>query len=101
MLTKPHRVDGALGPWLEQLSTVLLDIFPLPEGEAQESLDTLPPARVAVVNADKEAQTTQKDPLVADREYYTAILSCNRRITAEEWYQDVRHFEFKFDEDVQ
>lgn len=33
--------------------------------------------------------------------YYEATLSANERITAEGWNQDVRHFEFDFDDDIQ
>ena len=73
----------------------------LPEGTAHEPLDSLPPPRVAIVNAEPDAQVTRKDPLVTDREYHTAKLTCNRRLTAKDWYQDVRHFEFELDENVQ
>ena len=80
---------------------VLLHVFPLPEGATQESLDSLPPPRVAVTNAQAGAEITRKDPLVTDREYHTAKLTCNRRLTARDWYQDVRHFEFELDDNVQ
>ncbi|KAH9856143.1 riboflavin synthase domain-like protein [Lenzites betulinus] len=93
-------VDGALGPWMEALSNVLKQIYPLPNGVAQEPLDSLPPARVTMSDAPMGAQRTRKDPLVADREYHLAIVKCNKRITAEDWYQDVRHFEFSFDDEI-
>ncbi|CDO69942.1 hypothetical protein BN946_scf184836.g16 [Trametes cinnabarina] len=93
-------VDGALGPWMQQLSAVLVHTFPLPDGVEPESPDSLPPPRVSISNAAPGSQLTRKDPLVADREYHLATVTCNRRLTAEDWYQDVRHFEFSFDEDV-
>nr|VWO96020.1 Beta-lactamase (EC [Ganoderma boninense] len=94
-------IEGALGPWIENLSTVLLQVYPLPHGLQRESFDSLPPPRVAIADADKDAQITRKDPLVADREYHTATVVVNRRLTAEDWYQDVRHFEFELPEDVE
>ena len=80
---------------------MLLQIYPLPDGIQQDPLDGLPPPRVAITDADKDAQITRKDPLVADREYHTATVVVNRRITADGWYQDVRHFEFELAEDVE
>ncbi len=86
---------------MSTLSAVLLQIFPIPEGLTAEPLDNLPPPRVAIRSADKQARITRKDPLVTDRQYHNAVLTCNRRMTAPDWYQDVRHFEFELDENVQ
>ncbi|RDX49050.1 riboflavin synthase domain-like protein [Lentinus brumalis] len=94
-------IQGALGPWMSTLSAVLLQIFPIPEGLTAEPLDNLPAPRVAIRSADKQARITRKDPLVTDRQYHNAVLTCNRRMTAPDWYQDVRHFEFELDENVQ
>ncbi|KAI0705984.1 riboflavin synthase domain-like protein [Cerioporus squamosus] len=94
-------IEGALGPWMSTLSAVLLQIYPIPEGLTAESLDNLPPPRIAIRGADKDAQIARKDPLVTDRQYHNAVLTCNRRMTAADWYQDVRHFEFELDENVQ
>ena len=80
---------------------MLLHIYPLPDDIQQDPLDGLPPPRVAITDADKDAQITRKDPLVADREYHTATVAVNRRITADDWHQDVRHFEFELAEDVE
>ncbi|KAI0640980.1 riboflavin synthase domain-like protein [Trametes meyenii] len=93
-------VDGALGPWMIQLATVIEQIYPLPKGVVREAQDSLPPARVSISDAPPGAQLTRKDPLVADREYHLATVTCNRRITSEDWNQDVRHFEFSFDDDI-
>ena len=95
------RIEGALGPWMEKLSSLLLKIYPPLLGEENESLDSLPPSRVTVDDAPQAALGPRKDPLVADREYHTGKLACTRRITAEGWNQDVRHFEFELCEDVQ
>ena len=44
--------------------------------------------------------TVDPDPLEADEKYHTASVKCNKRTTAEDWFQDVRHFEFSFKEDI-
>ena len=43
-----HRIEGALGPFIESLSVALQKIFPLPHGKISEPLDSLPPPRVAI-----------------------------------------------------
>ena len=42
-----------------------------------------------------------QDPLVADQRYHRAVVNCNQRITADDWFQDVRHIEFKFQDNLQ
>ncbi len=49
----------------------------------------------------KSNEEESLDPLVQDAVYHHATLKCNKRITAEDWYQDVRHFQFSFEEDIQ
>ena len=80
---------------------MLLQVYPLPDGVGRESVDGLPPPRVTITDADKDAQISRNDPLVSDREYHTATVVVNSRITAEDWYQDVRHFEFELADDVE
>jgi sulfite reductase alpha subunit-like flavoprotein len=41
-----------------------------------------------------------EDPLEAEHNYFKAVVSCNRRITADDWYQDVRHLEFTFSDNI-
>ena len=95
------RIEGALGPWIEKLSASLRQIYPLLPGEETTSLDSLPPSRVTVNDAPEASLGPRKDPLVTDREYHTGKLVSTRRMTAEGWNQDVRHFEFELGEDVQ
>ena len=48
----------------------------------------------------EELQNTP-DPLAADDDrYHTFELVKNERITADDWYQDVRHFEFQCQDDL-
>ncbi|KAK0196899.1 riboflavin synthase domain-like protein [Armillaria mellea] len=90
--------DGTLVPWMEGLLGVLSQLFPLAEGTSRLPLDTVPPPRMAMI---KSSEEESMDPLVQDAVYHHATLKCNRRITAEDWYQDVRHFQFSFEEDIQ
>ncbi|KAF8917415.1 riboflavin synthase domain-like protein [Mucidula mucida] len=69
--------EGALDPWIESLLGVLQQLLELPDAKAS------------------------KDPLGDDPVYHRATLKTNLRVTASDWFQDVRHFEFTFDEDVQ
>ena len=78
----------------------LLEVYPLPVGLEAQSTDGLPPPRVSITDADANALTACEEPLENDPQHHVATVSCNRRITAEDWYQDVRHFELEFDGDV-
>ena len=73
---------------------------PIPDGLEAQSADGLPPPRVSIADADPQTLAACEDPLHSDTTHYTATVSCNRRITADDWYQDVRHFELDFDEDI-
>ena len=41
-----------------------------------------------------------QDPLQVDLQYHKGTIKANRRITAPDWYQDVRHLEFGFEDDI-
>ena len=95
-----RRVDGAFEPWLRELTAALLAVYPLPAELEAQSADGLPPPRVSIADADAKTLAACEDPLKNDPQYHTATVSCNHRITAEDWYQDVRHFELDFDEAI-
>lgn len=99
-LTLCFRIDGALEPWLRELTGTLSKLFPMPPGLDVQSADGLPPSRVSMTDADATTLAVCVDPLDNDPQHHIATVSCNRRITAEDWFQDVRHFELDFDEDV-
>ncbi|KAF5375384.1 hypothetical protein D9615_007966 [Tricholomella constricta] len=96
-------LDGALQPWTETLIATLLTLHPLPPGAEIIPKNSIPPARVAIDDAPEK--TTKNvigapkpvDLLQTDRTFHTAIVRENTRITAEGWYQDVRHLEFEFE----
>lgn len=95
------RVDGALDLWLTRLLEALLKLCPLSPGMEVIPADDLPPSRVLLGDASEYIFKKCDDPLETAHNYHTATVKCNRRITAKDWYQDVRHFEFEFVDDIQ
>ena len=79
----------------------LLQFYPLPLGKTLASEDELPPARVSIEETTPEALKSCNDPLEDDSEFHIATVKVNKRITAEDWFQDVRHLEFNFKDDIQ
>lgn len=98
---KHIRVDGALDPWLDNLWTVALQTYPLPSGTEIISSDTLPPPSYEIEFIDQNANGTSVDVNAeegASLDYRTATVSKNQRLTAEDHFQDVRHFTFDMDD---
>ncbi|KAG2078524.1 riboflavin synthase domain-like protein [Suillus decipiens] len=95
-----HRlgIDGALDPWIECLLEVLIQLYPLPHQQDNVPAGR-PPPRVSLSNLASSA-LLDPDPLDEDTKFHTASVKCNRRITAEDWFQDERHFEFSFEDDI-
>ena len=85
-------IEGALDPWIEQLIVELLELYPCDDSFKVLPQLGRPPPRVKTVYVPAETEST--DPLDADQKYWDVTVQCNRRITAEDWFQDVRHFEF-------
>ncbi|KAF7375130.1 NADPH-dependent diflavin oxidoreductase 1 [Mycena sanguinolenta] len=94
----PLGIDGALESWVENFSQVLLRIYPLPDNLEIIPAAAMPAARVNMFE-DASLATPVSPPAISG--FYLATVKCNNRITAEDWYQDVRHFEFNFDQDIQ
>ena len=89
-----------MDPWIAQLTTQLLNIFPPPSG-LDFLPDTSPEPRVSIVDGPNLSALSLSETEVDQDEYWTATLTKNERITSKDWFQDVRHFEFDFDEDIQ
>jgi hypothetical protein len=104
LLGRWYRLDGAFRPWLDRLISALLERCPVPDGSATRTADDLPAPRVllnSIGDNDECSISVGSDPtLDPGALYHEATLICNRRITAEDWYQDVRHFEFTFQDDI-
>ncbi|KAJ7600784.1 riboflavin synthase domain-like protein [Mycena floridula] len=88
-------IDGALQVWWETLQKSLLQLFPLPAGTTIPSSQAAPSPRTKLIEA---SALPSSSTLAA--EHSVATVSCNRRITADDWYQDVRHFEFEFEYEI-
>ena len=78
----------------------LLRLFPLPSHLSPLPAEELPTPRVTLLSATSEELLEERDPLVDDRRYHTFKLVRNERITADDWYQDVRHIEFRCQDDI-
>src|SRR5688572_6108083 len=94
------RIDGALYPWTEGLLKRLPEIFGLSETLEVIPTNVTPPARVSVGPASGSSPFLD-DFLKEDPIYRTARVSTNKRTTAEDWNQDVRHIELEFEEDIE
>ncbi|PCH42882.1 riboflavin synthase domain-like protein [Wolfiporia cocos MD-104 SS10] len=94
------RIDGAFQPWLKNLSDAILQLYPLPLGVTVLPEDSLPPPRVSVTDTTMRPHMKCEESMSKDNGYFTATVECNRRITAADWYQDVRHFELDFEDEI-
>ncbi|KAI3614119.1 nadph dependent diflavin oxidoreductase 1 [Moniliophthora roreri] len=90
--------DGALEPWIDTLLEALLRELPLPSELELMPIDHVPPSRVILIDTPNAKVTL--DPLDTDENYHAATVKCNKRITAQDWFQDVRHLEFQFEDDI-
>ncbi|KAI5984237.1 riboflavin synthase domain-like protein [Pisolithus marmoratus] len=95
-----HRLglDGALEPWIEQLLETLLLSYPLDPDVGELRPLGKPPPRITTADVTSASDTLE--PYEADSNYFDVTVRCNRRITAEGWFQDVRHFELVSDRDI-
>ncbi|KAJ6612272.1 hypothetical protein B0H10DRAFT_2053037 [Mycena sp. CBHHK59/15] len=98
----PLGVDGALEPWMDKVSEALLRTHPLPHDMEIIPADRIPPARASIENLAQKARAPgdNSPPVELNADFYHAIVKCNTRITADDWYQDVRHLEFDFEDEI-
>ena len=97
---KIFRIDGALSPWITMLLDNLLRLHPLPHGINILPERTLPPPRVSMLNSISNISGDMTNRLEIIPDHFQAVVKCNRRITTDDWYQDVRHLEFAFSDDI-
>lgn len=98
-------IDGALDPWLEQLWAKIMGMWPLPSGMEIQSADVVPQPSFEVRFLEDGLDDVE-DVLLEDlaltelqrKNEGLARVKVNKRITAEDHFQDVRHFEFDIDE---
>ncbi|KAJ1940759.1 NAPDH-dependent diflavin reductase [Linderina macrospora] len=85
-------LDGALDPWLEELWGELMKTYPMSEPVIPDSVT--PDPTFAIEFADG---CTENLHATASEPEHLVRLALAERITAEEHFQDVRHFRFEFD----
>ncbi|EIW74789.1 riboflavin synthase domain-like protein [Coniophora puteana RWD-64-598 SS2] len=93
-------IDGALDPWIEALLDTLLHLYPLPAGSDKLPSSSKPLPRVSVTDISPQTSVDEPDPVDVDGRYHDAALTRNERMTSDDWWQDVRHFEFSFKDDI-
>jgi hypothetical protein len=94
------RYETALIPWMDQVFEKLAELYPLPESMAFLPANQLLPPR-AKVTIQETGTVKQIYPTEPATVYRNATLLSNDRITNSDWYQDVRHLVFQFDEKVE
>jgi sulfite reductase alpha subunit-like flavoprotein len=90
-----------LEPWIDNLLQSLLQLCPLSPGVEIISTEDTPSPRVSLSEISGDAFKSCENPLATDNNYHTGTVKCNRRITTDDWNQDVRHFEFEFADNIQ
>ncbi|PVF92410.1 riboflavin synthase domain-like protein [Serendipita vermifera] len=92
--------ETALIPWMDQVFEKLAELYPLPE-----SLEFLPanqlPSPRAKITVEESGAVKEILPVEPATTYHHATLLSNDRITSPDWYQDVRHLVFQFDEKLE
>ncbi|KAH8829198.1 riboflavin synthase domain-like protein [Flagelloscypha sp. PMI_526] len=92
-------IDGALDPWVSTLLDALLKFQHLTKAEVPVSSISLPLSAMSLTMKDSLPHT---QPLIReDISSQIATVVCNRRVTADDWFQEVRHFEFSFLKELQ
>ncbi|EJT97200.1 riboflavin synthase domain-like protein [Dacryopinax primogenitus] len=92
-------IDGAFDPWIDGLFRVLLAMYPLPPGVEVVPKDYLYPPRVRLEWVDSPELPLSNVPFSFPGSHPANLLRI-RRLTRSDWYQDVRHIEFEFHDDV-
>ena len=76
-------------------------MFPLPSKLDPISVDNCPPPRILLKNmAQSISDSSYSDSEKMETGSHKAIVKMNDRITAQDWFQDVRHIELDFEDDI-
>lgn len=103
----PNGLYGELIPWMEELESKLLQLYPL--GPGLSKLESIPkePRYTFIFEGTKEVsdlsrwpKTQVSSPPYNNLNPYYAKLVKNTRITHPDWEQDVRHIEFEIDSNI-
>ncbi|KAL5525384.1 TAH18_1 [Sanghuangporus sanghuang] len=91
--------EGALDVWMPLVFSALEALLPLPLDGTIEDPDVLPPPRISITTSGKTLDCVD-DPLHGFNDYHLATVRRNDRITAKDWFQDVRHIELDLEDEV-
>lgn len=86
-------------PWLDTLWSTLLQHFPLPPHLHILPAHTRPPPRVSLTPVPIPSTSTS-EPFITPAGMLQATLKQNKRVTAEDHFQDTRHIILQFDQDL-
>ena len=76
-------------------------MFPLSSEFDPISVDKCPPPRVLLKNmAQSIWDSSYSDTAKTGNNSYKAVVKVNDRLTAQDWFQDVRHIELDFEDDI-
>jgi len=76
-------------------------MFPLPNDLGLTPVDDIPSPRVLLKPVSYNILEKEQDFIETSVQHHKGIVKVNKRITAEDWYQDVRHIEIGFEDDIQ
>jgi hypothetical protein len=94
-----YSTDGALLPWIRTLEMTLNERYPPGIVEGRSTVDDLHPPTFNLVDVDAEAAIRYVENSPAGG--LAATVMANRRTTAMDWEQDVRHLELEVGDDAQ
>ncbi|OCB88873.1 riboflavin synthase domain-like protein [Sanghuangporus baumii] len=95
----PLGAEGALDVWMPLVFSALEALLPPPLDGTIEDPDVLPPPRISITTSGKTLDCVD-DPLHGFNDYHLATVRRNDRITAKDWFQDVRHIELDLEDEV-
>lgn len=65
------------------------------------SVDKISPPRVLLKDVEPSGwESSYSDPTTTRTTSHKAVVKVNDRITAQDWFQDVRHIELDFEDDI-
>ena len=85
---------------MPQLFSSLEELLPPPLAMTFEDSDSLPHPRISISTSPGQMPSLVEDPLETADSYHLATMKRNDRITAMDWFQDVRHIELDLHDDV-
>lgn len=96
----PRGADGVVDPWIKSLFERINERYPLPPGLSTLPENGLYPPTLTITPCPTSIQSIDSIPSLS-QDLHNVTLIKNRRITREDWYQDVRHVVFRANEKIE